>query len=111
MRSNDILPSEPAGRFVRIAARSSPAIDIIIDGEGAAAFEGESVLVAVLAARGYLRMHDFDGGPRAGFCLMGACQECWVWLGDGQRVRACTTPVSAAMQILTSPPQHGAAHG
>jgi hypothetical protein len=111
MHSNDLLPSKPAGRFVRIAARSSPGIDIIIDSEKAAAFEGESILVAVLAARGYLRMHEFDGGPRAGFCLMGACQDCWVWLGDGRRACACTTPVSAAMHILTSAPQRGAAHG
>jgi predicted molibdopterin-dependent oxidoreductase YjgC len=111
MRSNDVLPSEPGGRFVRIAARSSPGIDILIDGEKAAAFQGESVLVAVLTARGYVRMHEFDGGPRAGFCLMGACQDCWVWLGDGRRVRACTTPVGPEMRILTRAPQHGAAHG
>jgi D-hydroxyproline dehydrogenase subunit gamma len=111
MRSNDLLHSEPAGRFVRIAARSSPSIDIMIDGQKAAAFEGESVLVAVLASRGYVRKHEFEGSPRAGYCLMGACQECWVWLGDGQRVRACTTPVSAAMQIMTGAPQGGDAYG
>ena len=41
---------------------------------------------------------------RAGFCLMGACQDCWVWLADGPRVRACTTPVAEGMHVLTHAP-------
>jgi NADH dehydrogenase/NADH:ubiquinone oxidoreductase subunit G len=31
---------------------------------------------------------------------MGACQDCWVALADGRRVRACTTPVEAGMAVL-----------
>jgi len=32
---------------------------------------------------------------------MGACQDCWVWTSDGERLRACTTPVVAGMSIIT----------
>ena len=34
---------------------------------------------------------------------MGACQDCWVRTADGVRLRACTTPVEADMQIVTTP--------
>ncbi|TMG91305.1 MAG: (2Fe-2S)-binding protein, partial [Betaproteobacteria bacterium] len=39
-------------------------------------------------------------GKRAGFCLMGACQECWVAV-DGTRARACSTLVTAGMSVAT----------
>jgi NADH dehydrogenase/NADH:ubiquinone oxidoreductase subunit G len=32
---------------------------------------------------------------------MGACQDCWVWMADGRRVRACTTPAAPGMSIVT----------
>ncbi|MFM8990423.1 MAG: 2Fe-2S iron-sulfur cluster-binding protein, partial [Alphaproteobacteria bacterium] len=44
---------------------------------------------------------EFGEGARAGFCLMGACQDCFVALVDGSRVRACTTLVSEGMAVLT----------
>jgi aerobic-type carbon monoxide dehydrogenase small subunit (CoxS/CutS family) len=47
--------------------------------------------------------------PRAGFCLMGACQDCWVWLADGSRLRACTTLLAEGMQVRTEPPMPGLA--
>ena len=37
---------------------------------------------------------------RAGFCLMGACQDCWVELADGRRVQACSTTVEPGMAVL-----------
>jgi hypothetical protein len=60
-------------------------------------------LTAILLHRGYLRMSEFGDGPRAGFCLMGACQDCWVSAADGERLRACTTYVAAGMAIVTAP--------
>jgi len=92
------------GRLVRAIAPDAPAVRIFIDGEEVAAYAGESVLVAVLSARGALRRHEFSDEMRAGFCLMGACQDCWVWLADYSRVRACTTVVADGMRILTGPP-------
>ena len=92
------------GRVVRAIRPDGPPVRIRIDGAEATACAGESVLVAVLAVRGALRRHEFSGEMRAGFCLMGACQDCWVWLADGQRLRACTTIVAEGMQVTSEAP-------
>ncbi len=89
----------------RVLDRQAPRVPIRIDGAPAEAFEGESVLVAVLSLGTRLRRHEADSAPRAGFCLMGACQDCWVWLPDGRRLRACTTRVAAGMELLTAAPE------
>jgi predicted molibdopterin-dependent oxidoreductase YjgC len=92
------------GRVVRAVVPSGPPVRILVDGGEVTAYTGESVLVAVLAARNALRQHEFGDEARAGFCLMGACQDCWVWLADHSRVRACTTVVSDGMSVLTGAP-------
>jgi NADH dehydrogenase/NADH:ubiquinone oxidoreductase subunit G len=92
------------GRLVRAIVPKPPSVRIFVDGEEIMAYAGESLLVAVLAARNALRKHEFSDEPRAGFCLMGACQDCWVWLADHARVRACTTIVADGMSILTETP-------
>jgi D-hydroxyproline dehydrogenase subunit gamma len=92
------------GRLVRAIVPSSPPMRILVDGAEVTAYVGDSVLVAVLAARNALRQHEFSDEARAGFCLMGACQDCWVWLADHARVRACTTTVTDGMSILTRLP-------
>ena len=91
-------------RFVQAARWTSPAIEIAVDGETVAVPRGQSILTAVLTHRHALRTQMASGGPRAGFCLMGACQECWIWLGDGRRVRACTTEVAENMEVCTAGP-------
>ena len=93
-----------SGRLVRAIVPRGPAVRILVDDAEVMAYAGESVLVAVLTARNVLRRHEFSEEPRAGFCLMGACQDCWVWLADNARVRACTTSVSEGMSILTGAP-------
>ena len=92
------------GRLVRAIEPGGVLVHILVDGEPVAAYAGESVLVAVLAARNALRRHEFSDEARAGFCLMGACQDCWVWLADHARVRACTTVLADGMSILTNAP-------
>jgi len=98
------------GRVVRTAARRSRVIEFKVDGEIVPAWIGDTLLVAVLSHRGALSIHEFDGEPRAGFCLMGACQDCWVWLEDGTRLRACTTPVEPGLAVCTRPPTDGLCH-
>jgi hypothetical protein len=61
-------------------------------------------MAAVLLAGGTLRQSEFGDGARAGFCLMGACQDCWMWTAEGLRLRACTTPVADGMKLLTTCP-------
>jgi D-hydroxyproline dehydrogenase subunit gamma len=101
---DDAHASRHAGRIVRIVNSARPTVVFSVDGTRAVARADDSVLVAVLASRGYVRIHEFDGLPRAGFCLMGACQDCWMWTADGRRLRACTTPITAGLALLTRPP-------
>ena len=75
---------------------------IAVDGRPVEALAGDTVLTALLLVGARVRDSEFGDGPRAGFCLMGACQDCWVGLADGRRVRACTTPVAEGMEIVTS---------
>jgi len=77
------------------------AIAFTLDGRACTALEGDTVLTAILTQGGRLRESDFSSAPRAGFCLMGACQDCWVQLESGERLRACTTPLVPGMQLRT----------
>jgi predicted molibdopterin-dependent oxidoreductase YjgC len=90
-------------QFVRLAETDRTAFVYELDGEPATALAGDTIMTAILTRRGYLRMSEFGDGARAGFCLMGACQDCWVTLGDGRRVRACSTLVSAGLVVRTVP--------
>jgi aerobic-type carbon monoxide dehydrogenase small subunit (CoxS/CutS family) len=94
-------------RFVRVAETGRPTFEILIDGRVERAAEGDTLMVALLAAQDALRDSEFDAGRRAGFCLMGACQDCWVWTAQGERVRACTTPAVPGMSIVTRLTQAG----
>ena len=80
-------------------ARETVAFEL--DGHACTALEGDTVLTAILTQATRVRVAEFGGAPRAGFCLMGACQDCWVQLVDGERLRACTTMVQPGMRIRT----------
>lgn len=93
----------PQARFVRLGETGRRPVSLRVDGRAATALEGDTLLVAVLANGGRLRQSEFGDGARAGFCLMGACQDCWVRGANGERWRACSTPVEDGMDILTQP--------
>ena len=108
-----------SGRFVRLGERDRGALTFSIDGRSvtnprrracrtdgrpASGLEGDTLLVAVLNESDRLRLSEFGDGTRAGFCLMGACQDCWLWSENGQRMRACTTPLEQGMRVLTELP-------
>lgn len=73
-----------------------------VDGREIAALAGDTLLVALLADGARVRTSEFGDGPRAGFCMMGACQDCWVGTEAGGRLRACTTPVEEGMSVTTT---------
>lgn len=89
----------------RAAATGARPIAFRINGRPAEAWAGDTILTAVLTQESRLRWSEFGDGARAGFCLMGACQDCTVQLADGTRVRACSTPVEAGMDVLTDWPE------
>lgn len=91
-------------RFVRLAETDRATVAIRIDGAQVTALAGDSLLVALLTHGRRVRDSEFGDGARAGFCLMGACQDCWVWTESGERLRACSTPVREGLAVLTRPP-------
>jgi predicted molibdopterin-dependent oxidoreductase YjgC len=95
------------GLFRRLVPRDGAPIPFTIDGTPAEAREGDLLLTAILLHRPALRRFEFGESHRAGFCLMAACQDCWVSLADGRRLRACTTQIESGMAIMID----GAARG
>ncbi|GLQ77512.1 NAD(FAD)-dependent dehydrogenase [Mesorhizobium huakuii] len=94
-----------AGRIVRLAERDRAGVHFFFDGQIRRALEGDTVLTAMLASGHALRMSEFGPEPRAGFCLMGACQDCWVWQEEGPRLRACSSLITEGMRLSTTPPE------
>lgn len=88
-------------QLVRVAEHERAPVAFTLDGEPALALEGDTVLTAVLTCAGHLRHNEFSGQPRAGFCMMGACQDCWIATADGERLRACSSFIRAGMQLVT----------
>lgn len=91
-------------QFRRVAEQERPVIRFAIDGRTCEAMAGDTLLTALLTNGRRLRFAEFDDGARAGFCLMGACQDCWVTLEDGTRLRACTSFVAEGMRVVTRVP-------
>jgi len=88
------------GRFVRRSHPEGAGIPFTIDGVSTEGAEGDTLLTALLLARPDLGPAAPDPRRRAGFCLIGACQDCWVRLRDAGRVRACTTLLEPGMAVL-----------
>ncbi len=87
-------------KLVRLRDAQRPRITLTLEGSAIEAMEGDTLLTALLAAgAGHLRSSEFGDGPRAGFCLMGACQDCWVVVQGMGRVRACATPAQDGMEV------------
>jgi len=93
------------GRFVRVGEAGRRVITLSVDGRPIQAYEGDTLLVAILTSIGNLRTSEFGDGLRAGFCLMSACQDCWVWTADGERLRACSTVLTEGMTVSTQQPE------
>lgn len=77
-------------------------ITLEVDGKKIAAYEGEPIAAALLAAGiRVLRMSPKREGPRGVFCAIGRCTDC-VMIVDGQpNVRTCVTPARDGMKIQT----------
>jgi hypothetical protein len=96
-----ISDDRQGGLFRRVGELARPAIELEADGIAITALKGDTLLVALLTHGARLRESEFGDGACAGFCLMGACQECWVWTEAGERLRACSTAAEPGMKIVT----------
>ena len=89
------------GQLLRVAESQRAPMPFVLNGEIATGLAGDTVLTAILTQTHQLRRHEFGQGPRAGFCLMGACQDCWVRVEGGARLRACATPLTPGLSVYT----------
>lgn len=96
------MTSSP-GRFVRLAETKRATLRLSVDGVEVEALDGDTLMVAMLSHVKHLRHSEFGDGVRSGFCLMGACQDCWVYDDGGERMRACTTLARPGMSVRTAP--------
>lgn len=85
----------------RVTGQQRERVAFTLDGEALEALAGDTVLTAVLTHRATLRQTELSGQARAGFCLMGACQDCWVDSESGERYQACSTFIEPGMRLLT----------
>lgn len=88
-------------QFVRVAETARASVTFFLDGVPVQALAGDTLLTAILTQQRHVRRSEFSDAPRAGFCLIGACQDCWVRSEDGTRLRACSTPLREGMRVLT----------
>ena len=85
----------------RVDETGRATVPFTLDGAPASALAGDTVLTAVLTQAAQLRRNEFSDAPRAGFCMMGACQDCWIATAEGERLRACSTFIAPGMALLT----------
>ncbi|KAA1184706.1 (2Fe-2S)-binding protein [Rhizobium tropici] len=97
-------PAGEVGRIVRLAEKGRQPVRFLLDSMEREALVGDTVLTAMLTFSPVLRQSEFGPEGRAGFCLMGACQDCWVWQQDGTHLRACSTLVGNGMSLMTQAP-------
>ena len=90
-----------SGPFVRVAGAARPAITLVVDGAPVSALAGDTVLTALRVAGLAARVSEFGDGDRAGFCLMGVCQDCVLHVAGLGRVRACQVMAEDGMQVTT----------
>lgn len=82
--------------------RRGASVTITLDGADLAAYEGESVAAALLAADvRATRVTRRGGRPRGLFCAIGACHDCLVRVDGSGPVRSCLTPVRDGMAVTT----------
>ncbi|BCG02221.1 ferredoxin (plasmid) [Paraburkholderia sp. PGU19] len=93
--------SRSNSQLLRVAEAGRAPVSFFLDGVEVGALTGDTVLTAILMQQRHVRHSEFSGEPRAGFCMIGACQDCWVRCEDGTRIRACSTLVKDGMRIVT----------
>ena len=106
-RHNEFGPVDVGSmpQFVRVAEKSRPRVTITVDGATVEALEGDTLLTALLTNGQRVRESEFGDGARAGFCVIGTCQDCWVWMDGGKRTQACSTYIAAGMTVFTRDPE------
>jgi aerobic-type carbon monoxide dehydrogenase small subunit (CoxS/CutS family) len=94
---------KPAGLWVRLSEKQREPLTFFLNGEPCRALIGDTIMTALLTQSQGLRRADPSGAVRAGFCVMGACQDCWVATEDGSRLRSCLTLIEPGLRLVVTP--------
>ena len=79
-----------------------------LDGEALVAFEGETLLAALMSEKGWpLRRTECQDTARGMFCGMGVCMDCLVHVEGEGIVRACMVFVREGLVCRTLVPADG----
>ena len=82
------------------SVQRSKQVFIVVNGKKIQAFEGETLLAALIASGiRKIRNSSVSKEPRGGLCGMGVCYDCLVTLDGVTNVRACMTYVEDGMEI------------
>jgi D-hydroxyproline dehydrogenase subunit gamma len=88
--------------FRRLPDADGASIEVTIDGRPERVRAGDTVAAALFALG--IQSHrtsDRSGAPRAPYCMMGVCFDCFVTIdGVGNR-QGCLVPIRAGMRIET----------
>ena len=96
------LHQTPPGLWVRLSEKQREALNFVLNGEPCQALVGDTIMTALLTQSRGLRRGDPSGVMRAGFCVMGACQDCWVVTEEGSRLRSCLTLIEPGMRLVVT---------
>ena len=87
---------------LRMTVERGRSLNMLVDGQSVAVYEGESIAAALFAAGVRItRWTARAGEPRGYFCGMGVCQDCLVTVDGSPNVRACMTPVRDGLRVET----------
>ena len=92
-----------AGLWVRLSEKQREPLTFFLNGEACQALVGDTIMTALLTQSLGLRRADPSGAIRAGFCVMGACQDCWVVTEEGSRLRSCLKLIEPGMRLVVTP--------
>lgn len=88
-------------RAKRLSELDREVVSLYVDETLVKALAGDTILTALLLNTSQTGTYALNHAMQAGFCLMGACQSCWVWTTEGEYLRACDTQVQEGLQIFT----------
>jgi len=95
-----IPPNEALRVTIKAGVERGKPIRFLFDGETIAAYEGETVAAALLAAgRRVLRTTPITGTGRGIFCGMGVCFDCLVVIDGEPSRRACMIFAREGMRV------------
>lgn len=82
-------------------AHDGEVVSLVVDGERVEGCLGENLHAALTAAGKRNLRNSAKGQQRGVFCGMGICYECLVTVNGRPNQRACMTPVSEGLEIVT----------